>query len=292
MDIRTSSTPPHAEYFPPPAASIAPARWAATVVDDLRQLVQYRAVIQNMVVQELRIRYHRSVLGFLWTLVNPIMMMVSLTLVFSRVLMRGSNPKEYALYLFAGMLPWTMFQVAVSESAFCIIQNENLIRKIYVPKLIFPLTRLLIGLVTLVLSMAAMFLMLVPLGAQFSWAMLLLPVAMLLFAMFAFGLGLIVAVGNTFFRDCSHLVGVFLQAWYFATPVIYKIDMIDPSVRWRFWLNPAYPFIRIFQVILHDKDHHWPDLATFGLAFGIATAVLGVGYAVFKSNEDKLIFRL
>jgi len=264
----------------------------ATVAEDVRQLYKFRAVIFNMVGQELRIRYHRSVLGFLWSLVNPIMMMASLTLVFSRVLMRDSDPKDYALYLFAGMLPWSMFQVAVSESAFCIIQNENLIRKIYVPKLIFPLTRLLISLVTLVLSMAAMFLMLVPLGAQFSWAMLLLPVVMLLFAMFAFGLGLIVAVGNTFFRDCSHLVGVFLQAWYFATPVIYKLTLIPESVRWKFWLNPAYPFIRMFQVIIHDKNQHWPDLATFGLACGLAISVLAVGYAVFKPYEDKLIFRL
>lgn len=259
--------------------------------EDVRLLVQFRAVIQNMVVQELRVRYHRSVLGFLWTLVNPILMMTTLTVVFSQLLMRGGGDAfDYARHLFAGMLPWTMFQVAVTESAFCIIQNENLIRKIYLPKLIFPLIRLLIGLVTLTLSMAALFLLMIPLGAKFSGAMVLLPLATLLFSAFTFGLSLIVATANTFFRDCSHLVGVFLQAWYFATPIIYFIDMVPGEARWRFWLNPAYPFIRLFQVIIYR--HQWPDLGTLGMALGIAVTTLAVGYAAFKSYEDKLIFRL
>lgn len=291
MDKRTSVTPPHAEFFPPPASSVAPSRWLGAVSEDIRLLVQFRAVIQNMVMQELRVRYHRSVLGFLWTLLNPILMMTTLTVVFSQVLMRGSgDPYKYAIHLFAGMLPWTMFQVAVTESAFCIIQNENLIRKIYLPKMIFPLNRLLIAFVTLSLSMAAMFILLVPLGAKFSWAMLMLPLAMVLLATFTLGLGLIVATANTFYRDCSHLVAVFLQAWYFATPIIYWIDMVPAEGQWRFWLNPAYPFIRIFQVII--EQHEWPDLGTIVLAVGIGTTTLVVGYTVFKCHEAKLIFRL
>lgn len=288
MDTRTSVPPPHTEYFPPPASSIAPVRWLGVVGDDLRQLVRFRAVIHNMVVQELRIRYHRSVLGFCWTLINPIMMMVTLTVVFS-ALMR-SAAQHYAIHLFSGMVPWILFSTTVSESAFCIISNEGLIRKIFLPKLVFPVTRMLIGLVTFVLSMAALFLLLMPLGARFSWAMLMLPVATLLFSMFTLGLSLIVATANTFYRDCSHLITVFLQAWYFATPIIYELKMFRPEVHWRFWLNPAYPFIRMFQVILVEQ--HCPDLATLALAVGIAAATLGVGYAAFKSYEDKLIFRL
>ena len=121
--------------------------------------------------------------------------------------------------------------------------------------------------------------------------MLLLPVVILMFTVFAMGLGLIVATMNTFYRDCSHLVGVFLQAWYFATPILYRLDQIHASgARWRFWLNPAYPFIRLFQVVI--SDNAWPSMSLFAAAAGIATVCLGVGYAAFKSNEDKLIFRL
>jgi ABC-type polysaccharide/polyol phosphate export permease len=291
MDTRIASATGatiDADIFPPPAAGGSPARWLGVVMGDVRELVQFWPVIQNMVAQELRVRYHRSILGFLWTLVNPILMMLTLTVVFSQLMQKSAG--AYSIYLFAGMLPWGMFSATISDCAFCIIANENLIRKIYLPKLVFPLSKLLINLVTFVLSMAAMFVLLVPLGAKFSLAMLLLPVAVLLFAMFALGLGLIVATGNTFYRDCSHLVTVFLQAWYFATPIIYEISQLPPESQWRFWLNPAYPFIRIFQAIIHDGA--WPDPATFLLATVIGLATLGVGYAAFKSHEDKLIFRL
>lgn len=273
--------------FPAPPAAL-PRRWLDVLRDDRRELLRFAPVIQNMVVQELRVRYQRSVLGFVWTLLNPIMMMITQTLVFSQLLNRGA--RDYAVYLFAGMVPWGLLSGTLNESAFCIILNEGLIRKVYVPKLVFPLVRLFVNLTTVTLSLTAMFLMLVPLGARFSPAMLALPVVLVLFAAFTLGLGLIVATANTFYRDCSHLVGVFLQAWYFATPIMYPLEQFGPEARWRFWLNPAYPLIRMFQVIVHDG--RWPDLVTFGMSAAIASAALGVGYAAFKSNEDKLIFRL
>jgi ABC-type polysaccharide/polyol phosphate export permease len=289
MSTRTDAPPPHTEFFPAPTqAPIAPLRWLVTAARDYRELVRFRAVLGNMVAQELRVRYQRSVLGFVWTLLNPLLMMLTLTIVFSKLLNKGAA--EYAVHLFAGMVPWTLFSQTISECAFCIIANEGLIRKIYLPKLIFPLLRLLVNSTTFALSMAAMFLLLVPLGARFSWAMLMLPVAAALLAVFTLGLSLMIAVGNTFYRDCSHLVGVVLQAWYFATPILYDLEAMPAAARWKFWLNPAFPFVRMFQVII--QGGRWPDLATFGLAALIAGAALGVGYAAFKSYEDQLIFRL
>ena len=125
------------------------------------------------------------------------------------------------------MVPWGFLSGSLNDCAYCIIFNEGLIRKIYLPKLVFPLARVLINLTTFVLSMAALFLLLEPLGARFSLPMLLLPVVIVLFTAFVLGLGLIVATTNTFFRDCGHLVAVILQAWYFATPIIY--DEVVPA---------------------------------------------------------------
>jgi ABC-2 type transport system permease protein/lipopolysaccharide transport system permease protein len=291
MTIRTSAPPPHAEYFPSPRAAHAPARWLAALADERRQLVRFWPVVQNLVVQELRVRYQRSVLGFLWTLLNPILMMGTLTLIFSKVF-NVPNPRDYAVYLFAGLVPWTFFSIVLNDCAFCIIFNESLIRKIYLPKLIFPLARVLINLTTFVLSMAALFVLLKLIGAHFHLTLVLLPVAVLLFAAFALGLGLIVATMNTFYRDCGHLVAVILQAWYFATPILYKPADLPglADVRWRFWLNPAYPFIKLFQDII--SDGRWPELFTITAAAGIAAVSLGVGYAAFKCYEDKLVFRL
>jgi ABC-2 type transport system permease protein/lipopolysaccharide transport system permease protein len=289
MSTRTSPAPaPHAEFFPPPRSTRRPGRWRAVLRADLRELKRFWPVVQNMVVQDLRVRYQRSVLGFFWTLLNPILMMVTLTVVFSQLL--NEDWRVFVVYLFAGMVPWGLLAATLNDCAFCIIMNEGLIRKIFLPKLIFPLTRLLVNLTTFVLSLGAMFLLLIPLGARLTPAMALLPVAILLFAMFALALGLIVATANTFYRDCSHLVSVLLQAWYFATPILYKIDRLKPASQWKFWLNPAYPFIRMFQVII--QEGRWPSASLILLATAIAFATLGVGYATFKSCEDKLVFRL
>jgi ABC-type polysaccharide/polyol phosphate export permease len=289
MDVQTPTPVPHAEYFPPPPRpSRAPSRWLTGIANDQIELLRFWPVIQNMVVQDLRVRYQRSMLGFLWTLLNPILMMFTMTFFFAKL--RFFSFPRYPVYLFAGMVPWGFLSASLNDCAFCIIHNEGLIRKIYVPKLIFPLTRVLINLVTLILSMAALFLLLNPLGAHFSLPMLLLPVVIALFTAFALGLGLIVATANTFYRDCGHLVSVFLQAWYFATPIFYRADLLPADAQWRFWLNPAFPFMRLFQAIIFDGQ--WPELNIFLVAAGIATASLGIGYAAFKCHEDKLVFRL
>jgi ABC-2 type transport system permease protein/lipopolysaccharide transport system permease protein len=288
MDVQTGAPAPTTDYFPPPRAARGPSRWAAMVRQDRVELVRFWPVVQNMVIQELRVRYQRSALGFLWTLLNPILMMTTLTLVFSQLFQ--TNAREYAIYLFAGMVPWGFLAASLNDCAFCIILNEGLIRKIYLPKLVFPLAKVLVSLSTFLLSLSALFIVVKPLGAPISWSLVFLPVAIALFAAFALGLGLVVATANTFYRDCGHLVSVFLQAWYFATPIMYESRLIPEAIRWRFWLNPAFPFVRMFQEVL--RDGRFPELTTVLAAAGFAALSLGVGYVAFKSHEHKLVFRL
>ncbi len=262
----------------------------ARLAEDRTQLVRFWPVIQNMVTQELRVRYQRSILGFFWTLLNPLLMLATLCMVFSHLFQ--NEIENYSLYLMAGMVPWSFLSISLNDSAVCIIVNEGLIRKIYLPKLVFPLSRVLIGLVTFTFSLCAMFLLLWPMGARPSASMIFLPVVIGLFAIFTMGLSLIVATANTFFRDCGHLVSVFLQAWYFLTPIIYPVNgkVFPESARWVFRLNPAYYFVELFHDVLYSG--RWPRLGMLTAATVIAAASLGVGYAIFKSNEDKMVFRL
>jgi ABC-type polysaccharide/polyol phosphate export permease len=288
MDVRTTAPVPHTEFFPPPRPVRAAGRWLAVIRKDRAELTRFWPVVQNMVVQELRVRYQRSMLGFFWTLLHPVLMMATLTLVFSQLF--KTTAENYAVFLFAGMVPWGFLSASLNECAVCIIVNEGLIRKIYIPKLVFPLAKTLTNLATFLLSLSALFILLKPLGAQISSSLLFLPVAIALFSVFTLGLGMVVAVSNTFFRDTGHLVTVLLQAWYFATPIIYETTLMPEPLRWRFWLNPAYPFIEMFQVII--RDGHWPHLNTILVSAGIAAVSLGIGYASFKSQEDKMVFRL
>jgi ABC-2 type transport system permease protein/lipopolysaccharide transport system permease protein len=140
--------------------------------------------------------------------------------------------------------------------------------------------------------MAAMFLLLWPLGARPSWPMLALPLALGLFGIFTLGLSLIVATANTFYRDCGHLISVFLQAWYFLTPILYPIDgkTFSERAQWLLRLNPAFYFIELFHDILSRGQ--WPRLELVAASALIAAVTLGVGYAIFKSQEDKMVFRL
>ncbi len=288
-NVRTGRSIPHAEYFPSAEAELGPARWLAVFRNDVRELTHFWPVVQNMVAQELRVRYHRSILGFLWTLINPILMMGTLTMVFSQVFAKV-DWKEYAIYLFAGQVPWTMFTGSQSDCATSIVANEGLIRKIYLPKLVFPIARVMINLTTFLLSLVALYLLAIPLGAPISSSMVLLPVVIALFTTFAMGLGLTLAVANTFYRDTGHLITVILQAWYFATPIIWGETGLPETLETRCWLNPAYPFIRMFQLII--RDGQWPTSTMFLAAAFIATVSLGIGYVTFKLHENKLVFRL
>jgi ABC-2 type transport system permease protein/lipopolysaccharide transport system permease protein len=287
MDVGTTSPGSVVEAFPPSPRPRPPGGWRRRLMEDREQLPRFWPVIQNLVSQELKVRYQRSMLGFFWTLVNPLLMMMTLSWVFSKLFPRIEN---YTVYLFAGMVPWGLLSGSISECATCIIVNEGLIRKIYVPKLVFPLSRLLINLVTTGLSMVSLFVLLGPLGARPSAAMVLLPLALGLFAAFTLGLGLAVATANTFYRDCGHLVNVFLQAWYFATPIVYQASQFPESALWRFRLNPAYYFIELFHEIIFAG--RWPGPGLWLCAAVIATVSLGTGYALFKSHEDKMVFRL
>jgi ABC-type polysaccharide/polyol phosphate export permease len=287
MDVSTSAKVPHAEFFPQPPSPRGPSLWLTRLREDRRELVHFWPVIKNMVVGELRVRYQRSILGFVWTLLNPLLMMVILSWVFSSL---NKDTPNYPLFLFAGMVPWSFLSICLNECATCVIVNEALIRKIYLPKLVFPLARVSIALVTFVLSLAALFLLLWPLGARLSAAMVLLPVVIVLLAMFSLGLGLIVATANTFYRDCGHLIAVVLQAWYFATPILFPIEKWPEPMQWRLCFNPAYCFIELFHEVLYAGN--WPRIGLVAAAALIATASLGIGYAIFKSHEDKMVFRL
>ena len=285
------STTPVPPLFPTGRDTVSPLQWLADILGDVRELYRYRAVLSNLVIQDLRVRYHRSLLGFFWTLLNPILMMAVMSVVFSQLFrFGGGSGATYALHLFSGMVPWTLLAGTVGEGATCIICNEYLIRKVYLPKMILPISRVVLNATMLSFSMAALFLMMVPLGARFTPGLVLLPVVILLFSAFALGLGLIAAVVNTFYRDFGHLLTVLLQAWYFATPIIYPLDALPEEIQWRFWLNPAYPFIHLFQTII--RDGQWPSMVLVSSAAGIAAVVLGIGYATFKAYEDKLVFRV
>lgn len=281
------------------------------------ELWAFREVVKNFVARDLKVRYRRSSLGFLWSLLNPMLQLAVLSTVFSVLF----GIEELALYILAGLVPWSFFATSVEGCSSSIVNAESVLRRQYFPKLVFPISLVLQNLITLGLSLAALLLLLGwLLGFRPTWSMLaLLPAAMCLSA-FALGLGSILALVTVYFQDMRHLVGVFVSVWFYLTPVLYPLETRPPRVesspsaaaphptaeiprqppartspvpepyRWYFKLNPMYSMVAMFQRPIYYEM--WPTRAEALSAFASSGLVLAIGLLVFWRHEDTLIFAL
>jgi ABC-type polysaccharide/polyol phosphate export permease len=227
-------------------------------------------------------------MGYFWTLLNPLLMMSVMAVVFSALF--KVDLKAFALFLFAGMIPWNFFSAVVTQSGTAFIQNEGLIKKIYLPKGIFPLSVALALLIDSVLSFIALFIIIVAIGGPVTMAILFIPVAYSLLFVFAIGVGLIMSVATVFFRDLQHVTAIVMQGLFFVTPVFYKPEALVNQAAWILQLNPIVPFIELFRAPLHLGQ--FPSANTILLAAMISVSSLLVGLMVFLKQEKKLVFRL
>lgn len=262
-----------------------------TVSQRVLELWRFREVIHNFVSQDLKVKYRRSSLGFLWSLLNPLLMMIVLSVVFSHLFDMRGGIKSYTLYLLSGALPWTFFAATVDGCCVSIIESEGYAKRQYFPKLVFPLSRLGQHLVTLILSMVAL---LAAMGwfidFRFSWALAALPLSFLCLIAMAMGVGATVAAMTVYFRDTQHLVQVALTAFYFLTPILWPMSSQPEHRHIFFELNPMYHVLELFRAPIYRAE--WPSAyETFEAISGSFGALL-VGLAIFWKREDDLIFRL
>lgn len=254
----------------------------------INEILQYRQVLRQLIHQQITMRYRRTFFGFLWTLLNPLLNMTIIAVVFSFVMKFQVN--EYAIFLFAAMIPWTIFSSSLSQGGSSLILNETLFKKIYLPKQLFVISVVVTTLVDSFLSTACLFIIAFIIGAKISLALLFLPAAFLLLAMFSLGLAFILSIVTVYFRDIQHLIVVFLQAMYFATPIIYPIDAIPARFHFIFYWNPVYYFIDLFRAPIYSGV--MPDVHTLAICIGLACVSLVCGVYFFMRNEAKVIFRL
>src|SRR5689334_20377078 len=187
-----------------------------------RELSRNRELIWALGLKELRVRYKRSALGFLWSLLNPLLMMIILTVVFSTI---SRLPiKQYAVFLISALLPWTFFSQALSYGVESIVGNGELLKKVYIDKSVFPAAAVLSNIINFILSMIPLLLLLAVMRFPLYWTWAYLPVAVLILVLFATGCCFFVAAANVFFRDVSHILQIILSAWFYFSPIIYSMD--------------------------------------------------------------------
>lgn len=236
--------------------------------------------------KELKVRYKRSVLGFLWALLNPALMMAVLTLVFSTILRFGIP--HYAIFLLSVLLPWTFFSQSLSYSVECIVGNGELIKKVAVPKLVFPVAAVISNIINLLLSFIPMALVVLVMRHPFYATWLYLPVPMLALLLFTLGAACFFSAINVFYRDVSHILQVVLSAWFYFTPIIYALDFVPPHLQWLFKLNPIIYVINGFRLaIYYGQLPRWQSIAG---SFLCGFAALFIGCAVFVKYQDEFVF--
>jgi len=260
----------------------------AKVSTFLSELYSSRNVLSQLVAQQMVLRYRRTALGYLWTLINPLLMMSIMAVVFSTLF--KVDLKSFAVFLFAGMIPWNFLNSVVSQSGTSLINNEGLIKKVYLPKALFPLSIALALLIDSMLSFLVLLAIILAIGGSLSWAVLFLPIAFLLLFFFALGVGLVMAIATVFFRDLQHVLLIAMQGLFFLTPIFYKPDVLVGKVRWLVGLNPVVPIIELFRAPLYQAA--LPSTNVIFYAALISFFSMAVGLFVFLRQEKNIVFRL
>jgi ABC-type polysaccharide/polyol phosphate export permease len=252
----------------------------------VRDVVKYRELIWALALKELTVRYKRSVLGFLWALLNPALSMIVLTIVFSKI-MQGSIP-HYAVFVLSALVPWTFFLQSSTYAVESIVGNADLIKKVAVPKVIFPLAAVTSNLINLLLSFIPLALVVLIMGHKFYWTWLLLPVSTLALAIFTFGFGMIIATANVFYRDVAHIIQIILNLWFYLTPIIYKADFFPPKWQWFFKINPIVYVLNDFRLFVYYGM--LPSLMSIVASFVCAGVALVIGYYLFRRYQSEFVF--
>lgn len=256
------------------------------------ELFQFRQLIALLVVRELKVRYKRSLFGLLWTLFNPLLLMVVYTVVFTTIMPSPQN--NFAIFLLSALLPWIYFSTAVAQGLTSVLGNQDLIRKIRLPQAVFPLSVVGSNFVNFSLSLLPLFLLMLVERQPFTPALLFLPVAAVILTAFISGVTLLLASATVFFRDVRHLTEVFLQVLFYLSPVIYGTEQIGGSGAWWYPLFRAElelnPFTQLLPLV-RDPVYYGrlPPLHTIALACLWSAGALAVGFRVFRRLEPRHI---
>lgn len=255
---------------------------------ELKELYNYREMMYNLVRKDLRTRYKGSVLGFLWTFINPLLQLIVYSIVFSNIM--RVNVEKFYIYLFVALIPWLFFTTSILGGATSILSSKDLIKKIYFPRLIIPLSTVNAAFMNMIFSMAVVFIVLIVSGIGLSKYIFLLPVILLLEYLFALGLSFIFAALNVYFRDLEHILGIVTMAWFYLTPIVYTVDMIPEKYLGLFYLNPMVHIIIAYRDILYYKQ--MPYLETLGSIFLWSIGFIIIGYVVFQKLQKNFVEEL
>ncbi len=262
---------------------------AASIRRTLAGVHRYRALIRNLVIKDLKLKYRGSLIGFVWSLANPLLTAAVYTIAFRSILRIRSE--GFVFYLMLGLLAWTFFASAAAMSTGSIVDNGGLLKSVRFPRAILPIATVLFTLAQYLLTVLVFLpLMLIVYRIRPAAPMLLFPVIVALQALFTIGVALILATSTAFFRDVRHLVEVALMVLFWTTPIVYTIHDVSGRLPQLILLSPLSSFVTAYHNIFYDRQ--WPSLEIWAIAITYTALALAVGLSLIVRYEDSFAERV
>jgi ABC-2 type transport system permease protein len=256
-------------------------------VEEARSLWAYRSLVYELVIRDIKVRYKRSVLGVFWTMLAPLLNMIALTLVFSAILKQQIS--NYPVYFMTGSILWTFFSQTTSSAASQTQDSNEIAKRIYIPRSVFVASAIGIGLVNLVLSIVPLLLILVATGFPLYPTWYFLPVSVLIVTLFSAGVGLLLFALASRFTDVREMYLVFVQTWFFLTPIVYHPSIVPVRFRLALWANPMYYLVQTFRKPIYDGV--LPSLALVAASAALSVAVFLTGWIYFSHRAEQFAFQ-
>ena len=248
-----------------------------SIMQRIKEIIDYSEMISSLTRRELRGKYAKSVLGFLWSFLNPMFQILIYTFVFSVIFHNAME--NYYIYLMTGLLPWTFFAESFSSGAVAINANAEMVKKIYFPREVLVIAEVNAKLINMLLSFVVMGIFILVSGTGFSYHLIFLPVVIFAEYLLALGFALIVSAVTVYFRDMEYIVNVILMAWVWGTPIMYRLDAVTGIFHDVLLLNPMTPVISCYQNILYW--HRTPAPVSLMIPIVEGLLVLCIGEMVF-----------
>lgn len=255
----------------------------------IKELYAYREMIFSLVRRDLRGRYKGSVLGFLWTFINPLLQLGVYTMVFSVIMKTGID--KFYLFLFVALVPWIFFSTSITGGAGCILAQQDMVKKIYFPREVLPIAYVSGAFVNMIFCFIVIFLVVILSGTGVNFvALLYLPLIMLVEYLLALGMAMMSSVLTVYFRDLEYILGIISMAWMYLTPIMYPIENVPDEFVAIFQLNPMTPIIVAYRDILYYKQI--PQISTLIHAFLLGIIILIVGSILFSKMKRGFVEEL
>jgi len=281
--MSAASTDPHVHHAGLPTLRISPpSRWTSL---EFRELWEYRELLYFLIWRDVKVRYKQTALGAAWAVIQPFFMMVVFSLFFGRLAKVPSDGIPYPVFTFCALLPWQLFANALTESSNSLVGNQNLITKVYFPRLVVPISAVLGGLVDFVIAFVILLGMMLYYGIVPGWAIVTLPGFILLAVLTALGVGLWLSALNVQYRDVRYTIGFLVQLWLFLTPVAYPSSIVPEQWRPLYGLNPMAGVVEGFRWALLGKSQ--PPGAMLWVSVAVVIVILFGGLYYFRRMEQQ-----